>query len=105
MSWDKFKLSASPVKMTASGLIYAGPCVFHGYLVGTDGVNDPSVTIYNNTKASGREVAPSATYDASALGMNGVTGMYMYCDLGLYLDVSCAGAVEVIVGYAPWEAG
>ena len=97
-------LSAEPAKKTASALICTGPCVFRGFLLGTDGVNDPVITIFNNTEASGEEVIPTCTYDSSALGLNGVTGIMQYCDKGLYLEITCAGTVEVVPQYTPYYA-
>lgn len=93
-------ISEKPAKKTASALVHTGPCIFRGFLLGTDGVNDPVITIFNNTTNSGEEVVPTATYDASALGLNGVTGKQQYCDTGLYIEITCAGAVEVVLEYA-----
>lgn len=97
---DADKISLSPSVKTSSGLVRSGPCIFHGFVLGTDGVNDPAITIFNNAAASGEEVVPTCTYDASALGLNGATGMNIYCDKGLYVEITCAGAVEVNVMYA-----
>lgn len=96
----KLILSEEPVKHTASGIICSGPCIFRGFLLGTDGANDPTVTIYNGQDNSGTEIVPTATYDASALGINGVTGKNQYCSGGLYVEISCAGAVEIVPDYA-----
>jgi hypothetical protein len=95
-------LSAEPAKKTASGIIVTGPCVFRGFLLGMDGVNDPVITIFNNTEASGEEAVPTATYDASALGINGVVGLMQYCDKGLYVEITCVGAVEVVPQFSPY---
>ena len=95
-------ISNPPAAATASGLIYSGPCILHGYLVGTDGTNDPEVTIYDNTAASGNEAIPTCTYDASLLGMNGATGMKVLCKNGLYVEITCAGAVEVTVFFTSY---
>ena len=87
-------------KLTASGVISNCACDFRGFLIGTDGSNDPTVTFYDNTAASGNEVIPTATYDASALGLNGVTlpDRGIRCETGLYCEISIsAGAVEVTV--------
>lgn len=97
-----WELSIPPVAATASGLVYSGACILHGYLVGTNGVNDPEVTIYDNTAASGNEAIPTCTYDASLLGMNGATGLKVRCKNGLYLAITCAGAVEVTVFFTPY---
>lgn len=90
-------LSKPPVVKTASALVHDGPCIFHGFLIGTDGVNDPTITFYNNTAATGQKIIPTNQYDAALLGINGVTGINQYCDKGLYLDISIgAGTVEVV---------
>jgi hypothetical protein len=95
-------LCAEPVKKTSSGIVYTGPCIFRGFLLGTDGVNDPTITIYNAVTAAGEEVIPTCSYDASALGLNGVTGIMQYCENGLYLEITCAGSVEVVPQYSPF---
>jgi len=96
--------SRSPITIRSSGLVYGGRCIFHGYMVGTDGVNDPTVTIRDSVLSSGgNEVVPAATYDASLQGMNGATGLRVLCENGLYVDVSCAGSVKVVLYFAPAE--
>lgn len=95
-------LSKQPSKKTANALIHTGPCVFHGFLLGTDGVNDPSITFYDNVLAAGEEIVPTCTYDASALGLNGATGMNIYCENGIYLEIACAGTVEVVPQFSPY---
>jgi len=95
-------LSKEPTKFTASGIVCTGPCVFMGFLLGTDGVNDPVITLYNGTDNSGQEIVPTCTYDASAYGLNGCTGIHQYCDKGLYVEITCAGTVEVVIQYAPY---
>jgi hypothetical protein len=91
---------------TTSGIVYAGKCIFQGFLVGTDGVNDPEIAFYDNASAaSGTKVVPTNTYDASLLGLNGVTGMHQYCENGLYVNISCAGTCEVIPLYIPYHYG
>lgn len=94
--------SQTPSTKTASGLVCGGPCIFQGFVLGTDGTNDPTITLYNNVAASGQEVVPTTTYDASALGLNGATGFHQWCDTGLYIAITCAGTVEVSVQYIPY---
>ena len=93
-------LSKEPTKFTASGVVHTGPCVFMGFLIGTDGVTDPVITIYNGTDNSGEEIVPTCTYDGSAYGLNGATGLHQYCDKGLYIEIT--GSVEVVMQYAPY---
>jgi hypothetical protein len=95
-------LSKEPNKLTASGILYTGKCIFQGFLLGTDGVNDPVVTIYNGVDNTGQEIVPTATYDASAYGLNGCTGINQYCDVGIYVEITCAGTVEVVVQHSPY---
>lgn len=102
MKWDKFSLSVKPITKTASGVVYAGACIFHGMLLGTDGTNNPTITLYDHASAaSGQEIIPTATYDASMLGLNGVTGIYQYCANGIYLEIACDGSVEVAPLFTP----
>lgn len=69
--------------------VSAVPCFFMGFLLGLDGSNDPTVTIYDNTTNSGNEIIPSNTYDASALGLNGAVLPHpRYCQNGVYAYVS-----------------
>lgn len=95
-------LSTTPTKHTASGIVRTGPCVFQGFLLGTDGVNDPVITIYNGLDNTGTEIVPTCTYDASAYGLNGVVGVNQYCDVGLYIEITCGGAVEAVVQFTPY---
>lgn len=98
-------LSTTPTKKTESAIVYTGACVFRGILLGTDGANDPTITVYDGTSNAGTEILPTCTYDASALGLNGVTGINpgIYCSTGLYVEITCAGTVEVIVNYTPYS--
>lgn len=93
--------SKPPVVKTASACVHTGMCVFRGFLIGTDGANDPTVCVYDGTTAAGEKVVPTSSYDASVLGLNGVSGMQQYCYNGLYIDITCVGVVEVVVQYTP----
>lgn len=95
-------LSKQAGKITASALVLTGAGLFRGILIGTDGVNDPVVTVFDNIEASGEEIIPTTTFDASALGLNGVTGLNRYVQNGIYILIACVGAVEVVPEYVPW---
>jgi hypothetical protein len=91
-------------KVTETGQVVSGPVRFHGFVLGTDGANDPTVTLEDSdgTKNSG-EIVPTATYDATALGLNGMTGLPLggiLCNHGVYITITCAGTVEVTVFYS-----
>lgn len=88
--------------MTASGIIFSGRGIVYDVLIGTDGTNDPVVTIYDGLSATNtKEILPTATYDASALGMSGyTTTIGSKVTDGCYIAITCAGTCEVII---KWE--
>ena len=88
-------------KVTATGAVSSNACVISGMLIGTDGSNDPVVTVYDNTTNT-NEVIPTTTYDASVLGLNGVTLPKdgVKCQTGIYVEITCAGSVEVLIYYS-----
>lgn len=96
-------------KLDASGAAYTGHGLLTHLFIGTDGANDPTVTVYDGTGTGGTEIVPSTTYDATALGLNGFTlTVPLECNTGIYVEITCAGAVEVCVGYEPrdnWGTG
>ena len=99
-----YKTLSTSSKISASAAVYTGACELRGFLVGTDGVNDPVITIYNGTSNAGGEIVPTSTYDASQLGLNGATGLQpgVHCDTGIYVEITCAGTCEVVAYYAPF---
>ena len=91
-------------KLSASSKVADGPAILMGMLIGTDGSNNPTVTVYNSTDNSGAEVVPTAEYDATVIGLNGYAPGYgKSCKNGIYCEISCAGAVEVVIDYIPLE--
>ena len=93
-------IRAKHSKKTVSGVIITGESHFFGFTLGTDGINDPTVTLYDNTAASGDEIVPTTTYDASALGLNGMLlGNPLYCANGIYVELSAAGTKEIVIYY------
>ena len=85
-------------KLTASGLIRTGSGLFYGFLVGTDGANDPTISIFDNTTNSGAEIVPTNTYDASVLGLNGIALPGIHCTNGIYIEITLGGgAMEITV--------
>ncbi len=100
------KYSVRPVKKvkTDSGIVHSTWSIVFGFLLGCDGVNDPTVTIYNGQSVvAGQEIVPTNTYDASALGLNGAVGLNIYCPDGVYVTMSCAGTVEVLTYFTPYD--
>jgi len=89
----------TPTRITSTATIHSAACFLGRILIGTDGVNDPVVAVYNNTAATdATRVIPSVTYDASALGLNGVVLEFAeYLSTGLHVTISNIGTGEVIV--------
>lgn len=87
--------------VTTSATVHTGNCVFGGFLVGGDSINNPTITIYDNTSAAGDEVVPTATYDAEAEGLNGFSPVKpIRCRKGIYVERTlAAGAAEITVYY------
>jgi hypothetical protein len=90
-------------RLTASGAVTANPCYVFDIFIGTDGVNDPTVGVYNAANAADatKRILPSISYDASALGLNGFAGgaHAIDCTTSCYVDITCAGSCEIIVMY------
>ena len=89
-------------QFTATGnkVVMNNACHFYGIILGTDGVNDPTITVYDNPSTnSGDIVSPPTTFDASALGFNGfVLAKGVRCWQGL--TVRCVlggGTCDVVV--------
>jgi hypothetical protein len=90
------------LKLTASGQVYTGSCLLDGYLVGTDGVNDVTISCYDNTSAAGTELAPTVTYDAAKQGISGFFARRpVKAAKGIYIEITCAGSCEVFGYYGP----
>ena len=87
---------------TASGIIFTGSGMVYDVLIGTDGTNDVALTIYNGLSATNtKELLPTVTYDASALGLNGyTTSIGSKVNDGCYVEITCSGACEVVI---KWE--
>ena len=91
-------------KLSASSKVADGPAVLLGMLIGTDGSNNPTITLYDSTDNSGTEVVPTAEYDATVIGLNGYAPGYgKSCKNGIYCEITCAGTVEVSIDYIASE--
>jgi hypothetical protein len=90
-----------PTRIQASTVIHDVPCFLMKIVIGSDGTNNPVVAAYNeedNSATAGKEILPSQTYDAVALGMNGVVYQFAeYCDAGLYIEITNLGTGSVVV--------
>ena len=90
---------AHAILMTASGIVTSKDSYLLGVQIGTDGVNDPTITVYKGTAAvQGNELIPTATYDSAKEGIQGFVGPYLKgAPSGIYCEITCAGSVEVVL--------
>lgn len=77
---------------TASGAAVSGSAAFYGLIVITDGTNDVTVTVYDNTAASGTLLMPTSfvipgTAKIWTLSYNPA----IKCNTGIYVLLSVAG--------------
>jgi hypothetical protein len=86
---------------TADAKIVSGAGIFYGIVVNTDGASAVTITVYDNTAASGSTmidswvVTTSATTRAQAQGsLPGVA-----FSNGIYVDITSAGSVSYKVFY------
>lgn len=82
--------------ISASGIVYSGPCVLYGVKVVTAGT---SATVYDNTAASGTApITGEATTSAGAVLTPGGPGIGVQMDTGIYLALTGG---TYIVKYSP----
>lgn len=96
----RFEISQISAVKTADALIITGAAVFDGLIVQTDGSNNVTFTIYDNTSATGTKITPtSLTVTGSsqswALSYDPPVG----CSTGIYVDITTAGTVAYQVLY------
>ena len=91
---------ATVIDITASTLIYTGSGLLFGIQLGTDGTNDPTITVWDGVGAAGVRLLPTAGYEADYKGLGGFTCAYGKSFItGLYVAVACAGTVYVTIDY------
>ncbi len=82
--------------ITASGRVKVGTGIFHGLILKTDGTNDVTVNVYDNTEASGSKLLPAdVVFDGTAnLTVLSLDPGIIF-DTGLYLEIACLGTTEI----------
>lgn len=78
-------------EMTASGLVHQGRTELHGIIVNTDGVNDVSVVVYDNTAPSGKVVWRQTVKGDDHTGGAFFAAKGIALDVGLYLKLTSVG--------------
>jgi hypothetical protein len=86
---------------TADALIFTGDGYWHGISFTSDAANAITVDVYDNTSAAGTKliqqfvVTTSATNRFHTLSLDPPVAFHT----GLYIDITCAGAVSYVVYY------
>lgn len=89
-----------PGTHTESGIVFNGECLFGGVLLATDGIENPTITIYDGTDNTGTVIFPTTEFDASTLGLNGYMPAFTtHCKNGIYIEIATDGSVEAVVYY------
>ena len=92
----------TPIRVTSSTLVYTGRGFLFSLLIGTDTVNDPVIAIHDDTDGdtAANEIVPSNTYDATALGINGLVLKFAKnFTTGLYVKIANLGSGSIIIDY------
>lgn len=92
----------TPVRVIESTLIYTGKGFLFSLLIGMDTVNDPVIAIHDDTDGdtAANEIVPSNTYDADALGINGLVLKFAkHFETGLYIKIANLGSGSVVLDY------
>ncbi len=90
------------VRIVVSTQIHTGKGYLFSLLVGVDTVNNPVIAAYDDEggATAANQIIPSTTYDATALGLNGVVLQFAKnFDTGLYISIANIGSGSVIVDW------
>jgi hypothetical protein len=80
---------------TSSALIYTGKCDFYGTILFSDMANDATVTIYDNTSATGTVIQHLACAIENGTGY-GVLPFRVSCATGIYAEITGTNATATV---------
>lgn len=84
----------------ADAKIWAGDGSFYGIAVVADGTNAITVSIYDNTSATGTLIVPTFIVPATATsGYSFSVSPAVRFNNGIYVDITCSGTANYIVYY------
>jgi len=94
-----FRAGGKPVNVqyitepqSSSGVAVSGKCAFGGIIVKTDGINDVTVNVYDNTTNSGKKLIPENTVIRGDSYIDGIGyDPPVYTENGVYVEVDTAG--------------
>jgi len=96
----KFQASISSGEMTSSDIILTGPGAITGIKVVTDGNNDATLIVYDNTAASGTVIDETTVVAANNYGGRNVI-FPIKVNNGIYAAISGANA-SYFIEYIPY---
>jgi hypothetical protein len=91
-------------RIIVSTQIHTGKGYLYSLLIGVDTINNPVVAVYDDVggATAANQIVPSTTYDATALGLNGVVLKFAKEFVtGLYISIATIGSGSVV---ADWRS-
>lgn len=82
--------------LTSDTLLHTGKAILAGVQILTDGVNDATVIIYDNTSAAGNEVFKQVVTGTDDSIPYTLPDGGVRCDNGIYIDVAGTGAAFIV---------
>jgi len=98
LAFEPTNPSDSSDEQTADATIHTGAGFFHQIVIMPDGTNDVTVSIYDNTASSGKEILPTLTFAGDG-GPQASPPVWVRVDTGIRVDVTTAGTVAYVVLY------
>lgn len=83
-------------KKTSTATIKSGPCGLASVLLYTNGSNDASLVIYDNTEASGTIIREVYATAADGKGPFGNANIQLRCNYGIHAVLTGTGASYII---------
>lgn len=102
--WPSNAMADATAEKDADALIATGYGYFRGIMIITDGTNAVTVSIYDNTAASGRELIPTWTVTTSATDRAQAISFAkeeLYYYVGIYVDITTSGTATYMIYYDP----
>jgi len=84
----------------SAAAVFTGPGFFAGISITTDGTNNVSVDIYDNTAASGKQLTQTLVFIGTDRVRTFSVGNLIKVDNGIYVNLTCSGTYEYVVYYA-----
>ena len=95
ISWDNFMWCKSSGEQTADATVYTGTCFLVGVIILTDGSNDATAILYDNTASSGTKIWEAKIVSSDQYG-GGMLPYPIYCETGIRVDLTGTGASAIV---------